>query len=184
VQGLMLRFQAATNAMTPGSREHRLAEKALERADDLVIQARDRVRDLRAKDRPVEFHALLQELAEHYRRDGLSISLISDEQVGPLAPEAAEHLLRIVAEALANTLRHAKASEVVIRVGGDDKRLQLSITDNGIGFPVEVITNKGRPGHFGVQGMCERAYALGGTLRMKNSADGGARIELLVPLAD
>ena len=184
VQGLMLRFQAVANAMTPGSREHTLAEKALERADDLVIQARDRVRDLRARDRPVEFLALVQELAEHYRRDGLNISLIGDGHVDLIDPEMVEQLLPIVAEALANTLLHAKASEVVISVRRTGTHLQLSITDNGIGFPVEVITTRGRPGHFGIRGMCERAYALGGVLCIKNSADGGAHIELHVPPAD
>lgn len=182
VQGLMLRFQAATNAMTPGSREHMLAERALERADNLVIQARDRVRGLRARERPGELISVLEELAAQYRGDGLSVSISSDDRLEPLVPELTEQVLAIVAEALANILHHAQASEVTIEVDRGHMHLTVAITDDGIGFPMEVIANSGRPGHFGIPGMVERTNAFGGWLRIDNSGERGAQVVLGIPL--
>ncbi len=182
VQGLVLRFQAATNAMTPGSREHVLAERALERADDLIIQARDRVRGLRAKERSGELLSMMEELAAQYRSDGLPVSISSRDRLGPMTAELTEQVLAIVAEALANILHHAQASEVTIEVDRGDTYLTVTITDNGIGFPMEVIANSGRPGHFGIRGMEERAHAFGGWLRIDNSADLGAQIVLGIPV--
>jgi signal transduction histidine kinase len=183
VQGLMLRFQAATNAMSPGSREHVLAERALEKADDLIIQARDRVRGLRASERSGELVSLMEELAAQYRSDGLSVAISSDDRLEPLAPELTEQVLAIVAEALANILHHAQASEVRIQVDRGHTHLKVAITDDGIGFPMEVIANSGRPGHFGIRGMAERANSFGGWLRIDNSADLGAQIIFCIPAA-
>ncbi|MBX7489509.1 hypothetical protein K3177_13385 [Qipengyuania sp. GH25] len=183
VQGLMLRFQAATNAMSPGSREHVLAERALERADDLIIQARDRVRGLRARERSGELVSLMEELAAQYRSDGLSVSISFQDRLEPLAPELAEQVLAIVAEALANILHHAQASEVTIEIDRGRTHQTVVITDDGIGFPIEVIADSGRAGHFGIQGMMERANAFGGWLRIENSAELGARVVLGIRLS-
>lgn len=182
VQGLMLRFQAATNAMTRGSREHVLAERALERADDLIIQARDRVRGLRATDRSRNLLAMIEEMVAQYRSDGLVVSILSDDSLELLDPELTEQVLAIVAEALANILHHAKASEATIRVDRDRRDLKVVIMDNGIGFPNEVIANRGRPGHFGIQGMVERVNGLGGRLRIDNSVGLGAQITVSLPI--
>ncbi len=125
---------------------------------------------------------MMEELAAQYRSDGLPVSISSRDRLGPMTAELTEQVLAIVAEALANILHHAQASEVTIEVDRGDTYLTVTITDNGIGFPMEVIANSGRPGHFGIRGMEERAHAFGGWLRIDNSADLGAQIVLGIPV--
>lgn len=182
VQGLILRFQAAANAMKPGSEEYRLAEGALDRADDLVLQARDRVQGLRTLKRTVELVPFLEEIAARYRSDGLNVSITADNRIESLAPECAEQILAIVEEALANTLRHAEASEVAIDARSVGRQLIIGILDDGRGFPADLLAGKGVAGHFGIQGMRERAALLGGTLGIENTAGKGAFVEVRLPL--
>jgi signal transduction histidine kinase len=59
------------------------------------------------------------------------------------------------------------------------QELSLRVRDNGIGID-PVIADKGREGHFGLQGMRERADRIGGKLTMTTSAS-GAEITLIVP---
>jgi PAS domain S-box-containing protein len=85
-----------------------------------------------------------------------------------LTDEAATHLFRIAQEAVANALRHAKASEICIELGFTGTgALQLEIRDDGQGFPEGSAASSG----IGIQTMRFRAEALRGTLEMI-SADG------------
>ena len=182
VQGLMLRFQAAANATRPGSRAHQLAESALERADDVVIQARDRVRALRALNQSIDLVAWLDATAARYLGDGLSISMSQENEIAAVAPEVAEQLLPILEEALANVLRHARATKVAITVQQSRTQLIIGITDDGIGLPFDVIQSNGKAGHFGLQGMRERAEDLGGSFTIRNLRGGGARVDVCIPI--
>jgi signal transduction histidine kinase len=56
----------------------------------------------------------------------------------------------------------------------------LRVLDNGKGIHPDVAT-AGKPGHFGLQGMQERATRVGGKLSLFSSAKSGTEIELIVP---
>jgi glucose-6-phosphate-specific signal transduction histidine kinase len=58
--------------------------------------------------------------------------------------------------------------------------LALRVSDNGTGID-PVIADKGRDGHFGLQGMRERAARIGGKLTLGSSSNSGTEIRLLVP---
>jgi signal transduction histidine kinase len=93
----------------------------------------------------------------------------------PPATRAA--LLRIVREAVTNTARHGKASEVTVSLVSDGN-LELRISDNGIGFdPAE----EGDGWGFGLISMRERAQALGGQLNVRSGAGEGTSIEVVIP---
>ncbi|MBN9940408.1 hypothetical protein JND29_15105, partial [Listeria monocytogenes] len=51
MQAMMLRFQAVGNILAPDSRAHDMLESALERGDDVLLEGRDRVRNLRPENR-------------------------------------------------------------------------------------------------------------------------------------
>ncbi len=101
----------------------------------------------------------------------LDLDLPSSERC---SSERCSHLLAIVQEALANTIRHAQARHVWIRARRLDHRLQLSVQDDGIGIPAQPSE-----GH-GLRNMRDRAALLHGTLEV-NRLSKGTSITLDIP---
>jgi signal transduction histidine kinase len=84
-------------------------------------------------------------------------------------------------EALTNVARHAEATEVQIAITvGDDEQLVLTVRDNGKGYDAEVAA---RRKSYGVLGIRERAYSLGGTARIERIESGGTLVEIVIPVA-
>ena len=99
-------------------------------------------------------------------------TVVGDELVGDL--------VAVVNEGLTNVVRHAEAGvvEVSVHVVGD--RIQVLITDDGIGLGVGLgDLLRGR----GLSNLEGRAHQAGGTLTMSNREEGGLRLEWAVPLA-
>ncbi|MBA16362.1 MAG: hypothetical protein CMN73_08395 [Sphingomonas sp.] len=183
MQGLMLRFQAAANATMPGSKAHALLEKALERADDVIVQARDRVSGLRGIGEEADLMASLEALVARFSEDGLAVSLRGRGAALTLAPQNADQLLAIVEEALANVLRHAGTREATVDVENADGTLVVRVRDDGIGLPADVLRNRERPGHFGLRGMHERVAVLGGDIAFAAPPAGGSEVTVRIPVA-
>lgn len=90
---------------------------------------------------------------------------------------------RVVQEAVTNVLRHAKARHVRVKVAGN-KRLTLSITDDGAGFDVErALERAAAGGHLGVVGMRERVRALGGHFGVRSTLGTGTEVRVELPIA-
>ncbi len=99
----------------------------------------------------------------------------------PLPQEMEQHLLRIAQEAVTNSLKHSRASQIWIKLHMEGRKLNLRIVDNGQGFDQQdVFASRG--GHFGVLGMRERAERLGGELRLDSHPGEGTEVEVKVPL--
>jgi signal transduction histidine kinase len=90
-------------------------------------------------------------------------------------------VLRIAQEALANAVRHSGATHVTVGLRYHPNQLTLTVSDNGIGFQT-TDTSLPAKGHFGLQGMRERANQIGGMLNVKSSPDSGTAVTLSVPL--
>jgi nitrate/nitrite-specific signal transduction histidine kinase len=58
--------------------------------------------------------------------------------------------------------------------------LSLCVTDNGLGID-SGVADRGKDGHFGLQGMRERAVRIGGKLTLISSSSSGTEINLFVP---
>jgi len=99
-----------------------------------------------------------------------------------LADPHATVIFRVLQESLTNVARHAKASRVEIQVARADGRITLSVTDNGVGFDPD---DDAQPKSYGLVGMRERAYLLGGTASIQSSPGKGTavRLELWEPEA-
>ncbi len=93
----------------------------------------------------------------------------------PLSIEEKEAFYRIAQEALHNTVKHARATQVELRLSYSGPNIQLSIKDNGIGFDPNAIYT----GHFGLHSMRERIEEIGGKLDIKSIPGCGSRIEVL-----
>ncbi len=114
------------------------------------------------------------------RRMGVEVSVQLGEGDPPLDERASIALYRMVQEALTNVARHAHATEAHIEIRQVGDTLRLSVRDNGIGFP-ESATQK--EGSFGLMGIRERAFMLGGQMEVDNPPGGGGRLTIRLPLA-
>ena len=104
-----------------------------------------------------------------------------DEQI--LFPRTKIFLFRIVQEALSNVVQHAKADHVSVRLEIDLDRLNIAITDNGIGFNMEhLLKDPEKWDHFGIRGILERARLVGGEARIDSKKGHGTTIVVEVPL--
>jgi signal transduction histidine kinase len=81
----------------------------------------------------------------------------------------------VVAEALANTAKHAQASEVRVHAQATESTLRLRICDDGIGG---ADPNKGS----GLMGLKDRTEVIGGRLRMASIPGSGTSIDITIPL--
>ncbi len=88
-------------------------------------------------------------------------------------------LFRIVQEALTNTEKHAKASNVRIRIEFAPKAMSVIFEDDGIGFDDKAVVKNE---NFGLMGMRERASLLEGELAIKSGKGKGTKIIVRVPL--
>jgi signal transduction histidine kinase len=95
----------------------------------------------------------------------------------PLVTEWEDELLRIVQEALTNTLKHADASLFEVKLVFEGHGLQLEIRDDGIGFD-PTRQHEG----FGLMGMSERAKRIGGKLTLLSSPGKGTEIRVALIL--
>ena len=122
----------------------------------------------------------LASLVEKFRRSSgvqCTLSLAGLEQ--PLPQDHAIAVFRIVQEALTNVAKHAQAPNVDVSVAADAEHVVVVVTDDGVGLAPDAM-KKARS--YGLLGMRERAYLLGGEARAANAASGGTTIEARLPL--
>ncbi len=127
------------------------------------------------------------DLAEALRRvteDGLipSAVTVTFSVVGTareMHPIVRDEIYRVGYEAIRNACVHSGASrlEIALRYANN---FSLRVADNGTGID-PVIAESSRDGHFGLQGMRERAARIGGRLTVVSSANSGTAINLVVP---
>ncbi|MDG4800341.1 sensor histidine kinase [Micromonospora sp. WMMD980] len=98
----------------------------------------------------------------------------------PTASEVA--LLRVAQAALANTVRHARASTVEVTLGYLTDRVTLEVTDDGAGFDPERLPGPAPDGGgFGLAAMRARTRALGGRLAVAAAPGHGATVSARLP---
>jgi ligand-binding sensor domain-containing protein/signal transduction histidine kinase len=183
-QGLILRFHDAMMEIPEPEPARRLMETALDRADEVMAEGRDRVVGLhpsfdRARD-------LAQSLAragdEMANGSEIKISVTTEGQVQTLDPEALDEIYCIGREAMVNAFRHAKGRSIEVEVDYASWELRLRIRDDGRGIDPKILEG-GRPGHIGLASMRERAERVGGQLDIISGPGAGTEIELRVPAA-
>lgn len=105
----------------------------------------------------------------------------SDDRRPPpaLNADAELALFRALQEGLANVARHAGASRVDVTLAVGDGRVELIITDDGVG----IATDAERNGGAGIAGMRERVAPLGGTVRLESNAGRGTTLTITLKSA-
>ena len=115
----------------------------------------------------------LRKLAEGTASSGLvCIDFQANEDAPLTLPwETRDHLHRIAQEALNNALRHSGAKRIKLLIDINSKLVRLKVADNGSGFNA-----RSTPKGLGIDGMRQRAAAIGGRLRLMNIKQGGTAV--------
>jgi signal transduction histidine kinase len=173
-------------------------EKVAQVADDLSGSAEAVLADLRGmvvELRPAAttaggLMAALRSLVDTTTaRTGLDVSLDVDDpaaDMSALDADVLEDVYRVVAEALHNSVKHAAASTIQVRLAvtphGRRRRLVAEVTDDGRGLHAERVDGGAGSSGLGMSVMRERAARWGGAVRVRQPAAGGTSVRLTLPL--
>lgn len=155
----------------------------LERLAATAQQALKEMRLLVFELRPLELEtegfvaAVRRRLETVEQRTGIRAELVTADACD--VDEAIEgDLYRIVQELLNNTLKHAEATAVSVRLDCRDDAIVVEVADDGRGFDPAAVAGRGG---LGLTSIRERAAALGADLVMDAVPDGGTRVRVTVP---
>jgi signal transduction histidine kinase/ligand-binding sensor domain-containing protein len=182
LQGLVLRFQAAADCLPAQEPVRTQLEDALERADQVLSESRDAVKNIRGSSGgEAELAQTLAATAKQLAQAHLGQFRASVEGAArELHPIVREEALQIAREALTNAFQHAKAELVEVEVSYGDAELHVRVRDDGQGMNDDVLLT-GRPGHWGLLGMRERAKKIRANLTIWSKQGAGTEIDLRVP---
>jgi signal transduction histidine kinase/ligand-binding sensor domain-containing protein len=109
---------------------------------------------------------------------GIAVSCEADDAVQELSRGAALALFRIMQEALGNAAKHARASQIDVRLARANGNVTLTVTDNGVGFERSRLATLGG---LGLVTMRERAGQLNGTFELETAPGRGTTIRVSIP---
>ncbi len=177
IDSLPADFEAGTGEKTIQAMKEKLLQ--------LIEALRSISRDLRPPAlAPYGLEKAIRSHADHLQQisPNLKIVLDLDEDRQSLPEPVRLALFRIYQTAITNIIRHAQASQAVVRFQLQEDETCLEIEDDGCGFDVpqrwiELV----RQGHLGLAGAAERAEAAGGKLHVESAPGKGTTIQVVVP---
>lgn len=181
-QGLMvLRFQLEMLASdAKGHEEKAKIQESLELLDRTIEGLRRTI--ARLSPRVLEELGLLagirREAQVVSRHMGIEGDLQLPEEIQPLSRELEVAIYRSVQEALHNIAKHSQAHRFSVKLEIGSSKVTVQIEDDGVGFSPKTARDRG----FGLEGMRERAAALGGSVSVRSGQEKGTRIRLVFPL--
>lgn len=160
-----------------GSRALELIADAREQARTGVREGRQAIVELRREPPTGGLFPAVRLIADDFAtRTGVECAVTVRGAEPVLSSAARMSLLRCVGELVLNVEKHAGARAAEIEVSVEGCRLELSVSDDGVGIGRAAAA----AGHYGLTGVAERMEELGGEMRVVRRT-GGTRIQLIVP---
>jgi ligand-binding sensor domain-containing protein len=185
VQGLILRFQAVAEQIPETQPARAIIEKTLDRADEIMAQARDRVTALRES---FDTTSALPEAFAEFANDavestGIEVSFVVEGTPSDLKPSVRDEIYWIGRETIMNSRLHAGAQHIEIEIEYGSQELRVRFRDDGCGIDPAVLESGGRAGHWGLRGMRERASRIGACLQIWSHPGAGTEVEIRIPVS-
>jgi len=165
-------------------------DSAIKRTEQAIAESRDAIKDLRIE------HSDSSDLGELLTTAGQELEkLIGGNSSAPtfqlivagerqdLSPAIRDEIYRIGRELLRNAFQHAHAHHIEAEIRYADHGLILLIRDDGKGIDPTVVNAGGRPGHWGLPGVRERAKQIQSHLDFWTENRAGTEVQLTVPAA-
>ncbi|WP_116202571.1 sensor histidine kinase [Amycolatopsis circi] len=157
-------------------------DPALDAAQEALCRVIDEVREAAHRIHPAELtdQGLAAAVESRARRMPIPVAVDADPEVraARFAVDLEETAYFIVSEALANVLKHARATQVTMRLSLEAGELCLEIRDNGCGFPSDSTDGSG------LAGLRDRADTVGGRLTIVSLPDSGTTVRAQLPVRE
>jgi signal transduction histidine kinase len=157
-------------------------ETGRQRLDECMREARRLIGSLRSPvlDELGVVAAVEDLISQNSNQSEPEISFVHHLDRKRLAPSLETVIFRIVQESLTNARRYSQSDRVLVRLTQRDDYLRIEVQDWGIGFNPRNIGD----GHFGLEGIQERARLFGGSATIKSALGKGTRIVVQLPLME
>jgi signal transduction histidine kinase len=157
-------------------------EVGLQRLSECMREARRLINGLRS---PIlDELALVAAVEDLVSRGGAqdkpAIDFVHHLDCQRLAPSSENAIYRIVQEGLTNACRYSQSERVLVRLIQRDRRIRIEVRDWGVGFNQRDVGD----GHFGLEGIHERAKLFGGSASIKSGLGKGTRMVVELPLVN
>lgn len=181
IQGLILSFRAHSELVPPDARGRDRLDHTLKMAEQLLVEGRNEIMDLRS---PPSSSALFDALAEF----GHALTTMGTHKfeacltgaARPLREGVYDEAYAIGRESLFNAVRYAEADLISLSIEYGRKEFNLVIRDNGKGLIVGEAVPHDAAGHWGMKGILERAKLIGADLQVCSEAGRGTSISLKI----
>ncbi len=179
----VLRRQSGTQAPVVNAELGRIQKLLREE----VLKLRELMQEMKSfevnADRLLGF---ITDMVERFRREtGVSAQFVSELERVDLPQKVCRELARIVQESLVNVRKHSGARNVLVRLGQRADKLQLTVEDDGRGFPFSGTMSQTQldTSGKGPAVIRERVRLLAGELTIESNPGHGARLEIRIPPA-
>jgi signal transduction histidine kinase/ligand-binding sensor domain-containing protein len=181
-QGLQLKFHAVLKQLERPEAARALLASALTRADQILAEARLKVRDLLPDEQSTDdLSQALTEFGNCYTEGStVDYSVVTVGAPRKLQPVSSRELVRVGREAVTNAFLHARATRIAVEVRYSTSNLTLIVKDDGQGIPADLKQN-GRSGHWGLRSMRAAVAAVRGTLSITDQNPSGTIVTVAVP---
>ena len=157
-------------------KEPEASKKMIQAVIDQLRDGMDEIRAILRKERPPKYKLAvlqLEKLCEDCRLKGVEAELITEGELKDIPEKYLEIILDNAYEAVSNSMKYAKCSQIKISVHVLNRVIRCSIVDNGIGCK-KIIDG------MGISGMRKRIREINGILDFETEA--GFIINMLLPL--
>jgi signal transduction histidine kinase/ligand-binding sensor domain-containing protein len=182
MHSLLISFDAHSRHVEEGTQERTRLDRTLNLAEQLLVEGRDQILDLRASASPDMLELTLEQLGKalaDHRPHAFDMKVAGTPR--QLRKEVQHEIYAIAREALFNASRYAEATRIELELEYGGSAFVLRIRDNGRGLDESVAAAGHRPGHWGLVGMRERAGGIGAALEIGSQPGAGTQITLTVP---
>jgi signal transduction histidine kinase/ligand-binding sensor domain-containing protein len=181
VMGISLQLEIADELIPPDAAGKPMLSRALQLSESALAQGRGALTTLRAitSSQGDMLDAIKLAASPFPQERSQAVRYHADGTAVPLRAGVGEEIVQIAREALRNAMQHADGDvDVLLRYS--PSRFTLLVEDGGRGISPTILES-GVPGHFGLQGMRERAARIAATLTIESSTRGGTRVRVIVP---
>jgi signal transduction histidine kinase len=187
-QGAVFQFQAARKLLLrDADNAMQVVDEAIQAAEEGIAEGRNAIHDLRPepvalRDLPELLNAAGRELADTHELNAHppSFRVTVEGKEHSLALLVKDEVYGISREVVRNAFAHAGADHIEVEIRYDQDQLRVRIRDDGKGIDPKTLEDGGRPGHWGITGMRERAQRIGAQVAFWSEVGAGTEVQVTV----
>jgi signal transduction histidine kinase/ligand-binding sensor domain-containing protein len=181
IQGSKLVADDALEQPNDSARMRRAMERISEWLEQATMEGRTALNSLRTSTTQGNdlAEALQRATEEDVVHGSITVTFSAVGDAREMHPIVRDEIYRIAYEAIRNAFTHSEATRLEVALSYTHD-LTVRVSDNGRGIDPAILV-KGKDGHFGLQGMHERADRIGAKLTVVSSASTGTEITTIVP---